>query len=408
LGLSAGKSLRIGMMADVYKPHVSGITNYIALNKRALERSGHQVFVFTFGDLDYADDEEGIIRSPGVPLLDTGYYLSLRYSSTARKLINHLDLVHVHHPFLSGSLALRYCRRRGIPIVFTNHTRYDLYAQAYLPVLPDVFGETALEAYLPSFCRACDLVITPSPGMRDVLTRFGVNSPIEVLPNGVDLGPFTNPKKIEAAERYGLRKEDMVLIYTGRLGPEKNLIFLLRAFNGAAQAFENVKLLLVGDGPERDNLEDRVNHMGIQDRVIFTGMVPYHSLPGYLALADAFVTASITEVHPLSVIEAMAVGLPVLGIESPGVGDTVQNGKTGFIVPEEDLAAFTASMARLITQGEERRAMGAKAREAAQIYSIERTTDLLLERYASVVSGASDRKNSLRARWSRFLDRLVT
>jgi 1,2-diacylglycerol 3-alpha-glucosyltransferase len=408
LGLSAGESLRIGMMADVYKPHVSGITNYITLNKRALERSGHQVYVFTFGDLDYADDEERVIRSPGVPLLDTGFYLSLRYSAAARKLINHMDLVHVHHPFLSGSLALRYCRRRGIPLIFTNHTRYDLYAQAYLPVLPDVFGETALEAYLPSFCRACDLVITPSPGMRAVLNRFGVNTPIDVVPNGVDLGPFTNPTKIEAAESYGLREEDVVLIYTGRLGPEKNLIFLLRAFNGAAQAFENVKLLLVGDGPERDNLEDRVNHMGIQDRVVFTGMVPYHSLPGYLALADAFVTASVTEVHPLSVIEAMAVGLPVLGIQSPGVGDTIENGKTGFIVPEEDLAAFTARMARMITQGEERRDMGARAREAAQIYSIERTTEMLLERYTSVVSRTSDRKNSLRARWSRFLDRWVT
>jgi 1,2-diacylglycerol 3-alpha-glucosyltransferase len=393
------------MMADVYKPHVSGITNYISLNKHALEQAGHQVCVFTFGDLDFTDDEDRIIRSPGVPLLDTGYYLSLRYSAKARKLINQMDLVHVHHPFLSGSLALRYCRRRGIPVVFTNHTRYDLYAQVYLPVLPEVFGDTALEAYLPSFCRACDLVIAPSPGMRDVLTRFGVNSPIDVVPNGVDLAPFTNPVKIEDAERFGLRKDDVVLIYTGRLGPEKNLIFLLRAFNGAAQAFENVKLLLVGDGPERDNLEDRINHMGIQNRVIFTGMVPYHSLPGYLALADAFVTASITEVHPLSVIEAMAVGLPVLGIQSPGVGDTIENSKTGFIVPEEDLAAFTAKMVRLITQGDERRAMGEKAREAAQNYSIDRTTKMLLERYTSVVSATSDRKYSLRARWSRFLDR---
>jgi 1,2-diacylglycerol 3-alpha-glucosyltransferase len=395
------------MMADVYKPHVSGITNYIALNKRALEQAGHQVYVFTFGDLDYSDDEERIIRSPGFPLLDTGYYLSLRYSATARKLINQMDLAHVHHPFLSGSLALRYCRRRGIPIVFTNHTRYDLYAQVYLPVLPDVFGETALEAYLPSFCRACDLVITPSPGMRDVLNRFGVNSPIDVVPNGVDLAPFTDPIKIEDPEHYGLRKDDVVLIYTGRLGPEKNLIFLLRAFNGAAQAFDNVKLLLVGDGPERDNLEDRVNHMGIQNRVIFTGMVPYQSLPGYLALADAFVTASITEVHPLSVIEAMAVGLPVLGIQSPGVGDTIENGKTGFIVPEEDLAAFTAKMVRLITQSDERQAMGERARKEAKNYSIERTTEMMLARYASIVSRTSDRKHSLRARWSRFVDRWV-
>lgn len=399
--------MRIGMMADVYKPHVSGITNYIALNKRALEQAGHQVYIFTFGDLDYEDDEERVIRSAGFPLLDTGYFLSLRYSPEARKLINGMDLVHVHHPFLSGSLALRYCRPRGIPIVFTNHTRYDLYARVYLPVLPEVFGETALEAYLPSFCRACDLVISPSPGMRDVLTRFGVNTSIDVVPNGVDLKPFNNPSKPEDAERYRKNEDEVILIYTGRLSPEKNLIFLLRAFNGAARAFNNVKLLLVGDGPERDNLQDRVRHMGIQERVIFTGMVPYHSLPGYLALADAFVTASVTEVHPLSIIEAMAVGLPVLGIKSPGVGDTVKDGETGFVVLEEDQAAFTAMMVRLITQTEERRAMGEKAREAAKKYSIERTTEMLLERYTNVVLRTGDRKYSFRARWSRFLDRWV-
>ena len=75
--------MRIGMMVDVYKPHVSGITNYITLNKKYLEAAGHQVFVFTFGDEDYLDDEPNIIRSPGLPLLHTDYYLSLTYSSQA-------------------------------------------------------------------------------------------------------------------------------------------------------------------------------------------------------------------------------------------------------------------------------------------------------------------------------------
>ena len=122
--------MRIGMMADTYKPYVSGITNYIDLNKRALEREGHEVYVFTFGDLDYRDDELRVVRSPGVPLADTGYYLSLRYKTAYKKLLQTMDVVHVHHPFLSGRLSLNYCRRVSIPIVFTNHTRYDLYAQA--------------------------------------------------------------------------------------------------------------------------------------------------------------------------------------------------------------------------------------------------------------------------------------
>jgi glycosyltransferase involved in cell wall biosynthesis len=97
--------MRIGMMVDVYKPYISGVTNYIVLNKRHLERAGHDVYVFTFGNIEYEDDEPRVIRSPGLPLADTGFYLSLRYSREAKKLLQSMDVVHVHHPFLSGRLA---------------------------------------------------------------------------------------------------------------------------------------------------------------------------------------------------------------------------------------------------------------------------------------------------------------
>jgi 1,2-diacylglycerol 3-alpha-glucosyltransferase len=398
--------MRIGMMADVYTPHVSGITNYITLNKRYLERDGHEVYVFTFGDEEFEDNEANVIRSPGLPLLDTGYYISLSISREARKLLNAMDIVHVHHPFLSGSLALRYCRPRAIPLVFTNHTRYDLYAQAYLPVLPDIIGETALEAYLPAFCRACDLVITPSNGMREILKGFGVDVPIDVVPNGVALEPFHSPSGRISRLDLGFSPQDILLIYTGRLGPEKNLPFLLRAFNGASQAFEHIGLLIVGDGVERENLSDRVHHMSIEDRVRFTGMVPYEELPDYLALADAFVTASVTEVHPLSVIEAMAAGLPILGIQSPGVGDTVNDGETGFLVSEEDLAAFTAKMVRLVMNAEQRHEMGVQARLASQAYAIENTTKMMLERYEQVIDKAHWRKWRFRTRLTQIMDEL--
>src|SRR3972149_7052493 len=153
--------MRIGMMADTYKPHVSGITTYIDLNKRHLEQSGHEVYVFTFGDLEYKDDELRVFRSPGLPLADTGYYLSMRYSRAAKKCLQTMDVAHVHHPFLSGRLALRYCRQANIPIVFTNHTRYDLYAKTYLPLMPDEVSQGLLQAYMPSFCDAVNLVVSP-------------------------------------------------------------------------------------------------------------------------------------------------------------------------------------------------------------------------------------------------------
>lgn len=396
--------MRIGMMADVYKPHVSGITNHISVTKRFLERMGNEVFVFAFGEDDNCDDEPNIIRSPGLPLVDTGYYLNIRYNFTAQRLLRTMDIVHVHHPFLSGRLALRYCKPRNIPIVFTNHTRYDLYAHAYLPVLPEVVSETFLKAYLPSFCSSCDLVIAPSSGMREVLRRFGVESSIEVVPNGVDLSPLRT--KVEPIERetLGFSEKDVILIYTGRLGPEKNLPFLLRSFAGTAKAYDDVGLLIVGSGQERENLEDRVRYMGIADRVHFTGIVAYEDLPRYLAAADAFVTSSVTEVHPLSVIEAMATGLPTLGIQSPGVGDIVQNGVNGVLADEEDVAVFTAKMVRLVTEHEYRRRLGLQAQIRAEEYAIEHTTQTLCQHYQYLIQWAAGRRRGLRAKLAHIID----
>lgn len=397
--------MRIGMMADMYKPHVSGITNYISLNKKFLEADGNQVYVFTFGDEDFVDDEERVIRSPGLPLLDTGVYISLRYNRQARKLLSSMDVVHVNHPFLSGSLALRYCRPRGIPIIFTNHTRYDLYAQAYIPGLPEIVGTTAIQAFMPAFCRSCDLVVAPSKGMRNVLEGFGVDVPIDVVPNGVDIRPFMQAAGVKDRQDLGIKPEEVLLVYAGRLGPEKNLPFLLKSFSGLAHAYEHVHLMLLGDGPERGNLEESVHKMQIQQRVHFTGMVKYEDIPGYLGMADAFITASVSEVHPLSVIEAMAAGLPTLGINSPGIGDTIQNGLTGFLVHEEELAAFTAKLVRLVTEGDLRRKMGVNARKAAEIYAIERTVKLMEERYHKVIQDSAGRRLGLRSRFTRWLDR---
>jgi glycosyltransferase involved in cell wall biosynthesis len=135
-------------------------------------------------------------------------------------------------------------------------------------------------------------------------------------------------------------------------------------------------------------------------------MVDYDEIPRYLAAADAFVTPSITEVHPLSVIEAMASGLCVLGIESPGVGDTIQDGKTGFIIKEVDIAAFTAKMVRLITDHELRQQMSDQARVASNEYAIERTTEIMLGHYRELVEKSKIRKKNMKARFYQFVDRI--
>ena len=400
--------MRIGMMADAYKPFISGVTIHISLLKRYLELAGHEVFVFTFGEDPDVEEEENIIRTPGMPLVDSGIYFNLRYSVPNQRLLRTMDIAHVHHPFFSGGLALLYCQPRGIPILFTNHTRYDLYAQFYTPnPIPEVFGDVVVRTYVPKFCRACDLVVAPSPGIKEVLRKFGVEGNVEVVPNGVDLAPFQEQVEPIRRSELGFREDQVILTYMGRLGPEKNLPFLLRAFKGVALTYDQAGLLILGDGPERDNLVEQTRLLGITDRVHFTGMIPYSQLPRYLAAADAFVTASVTEVHPLSVIESMATGLPVLGIQSPGVGDIVAHGETGLIVDEQDLAVFTATMARLVTDTDLRRKMSDRAREAAKLYEAERTTKLIVEKYKQLIESKSGQKRGLRNRFTLIKDKVL-
>jgi 1,2-diacylglycerol 3-alpha-glucosyltransferase len=396
--------MRIGMMVDVYKPHVSGITNYVSLNKRYLEQAGHEVYIFTFGDLDHVDEETRVVRSPGLALVDTGYYLNFSHNRKAKALIQTMDLVHVHHPFLSGRLALRYCRPLHIPIVFTNHTRYDLYAQTYLPLLPEGVSDTFLQAYMPFFCSGVDMVISPSAGMAGVLRSLGVNSPIEIVPNGVELERYRQTCD-DCRTEFGFTADDILLVYSGRLAPEKNLDFLLRAFAGTAEAVENVHLLILGSGPEEENLRTLAAQIGISNRVHFTGMIEYDDLPRHLAMCDAFITASLTEVHPLSVIEAMATGLPALGIRSVGVGDTVEDGITGFL-SSNDQAAFAAKLTRLCIEKSLRKKMGNAARKASGKFDIEHTTKILLGHYEQLVSDAGQRKRGLGYRFRSLLERL--
>ncbi|MEP6895777.1 MAG: glycosyltransferase [Chloroflexota bacterium] len=399
--------MRIGMMADTYKPYVSGITTYIDLNKRALESMGHEVYVFTFGDLDYRDDEERVVRNPGLPLADTGFYLSMRYKTAAKKLLQTMDVVHVHHPFLSGRLALHYCRTKQIPIVFTNHTRYDLYAQARLPNLPEEVSNSLLQAYMPDFCEAVNLVISPSEGMKKILHQFKVESHIEVVPNGADLKPFQQAKPLSRAE-FGYSDDDILLIYAGRIAPEKNLAFLLQAFAGIAHTLPNIHLLIVGGGQKEheDEVKPLAGELHIEDRVKFTGMVPKSELPGYLAMSDIFVTTSVTEVHPFSVIEAMATGLPVVGIHSPGVSDSITDGESG-LLSTEDLAAYTAKLIYLCLNKDLQKKFGAEALKASEQYSIDKTTKVMLSHYNRLLQSTKPLKPKFDERLMSILEEFL-
>ena len=380
--------MRIGMFVDMYKPYLSGVTNHVSLHKRQFEEAGHEVYVFAFGNRRYADDEPHVVRSAGVGIAGTGAQIGLAFSAKARGIIHTLDVAHVHHPFVSGRLVLQAVRPLNIPVIFTNHSRYDLYSDAYAGFLPRSLRYGYLSRYLDRFCGSCDLVIVPSPGIEQWLEDLGIGGRLAMLPNAVDTRPFREPTAPLTKSALGFPDDAVLVAYVGRLSSEKNVGVLADAFIRAAGTEPSLHMLLIGDGNSTEDTRTALTAAGLADRVRFTGALPYERIPDHCAAADLFATASVSEVHPLVVIEAMAAGLPVLGVHSPGISDTVEDGETGLLVPSDgDVAEALAERMRLIAQdGGLRARLGERAAVVAETrYDIRQSNALLLEHYERLI-----------------------
>lgn len=384
--------MRIALFSDVYKPTINGVVNHVSLLKEQLEAKGEQVWLFVPGSQESVSDEPNIVRIPGIPIADTGYHLSVSLDQRSRELLQHVDVIHVHHPFVSGSIGLFSATRYNIPLVFTNHTRYDLYVKQYLPLLPTALSDSALTAFFQMFSQRCAALIAPSPGIAGVMQEWGVQAKVHVIPNGIDLERFRAPAWTTTREAVGLPADAMVAVFVGRMSGEKDVERLIKLFalvleemrgkSGGAEAHP-VYLLLVGGGPELADYRALVNELGVADRVILTGKVPYEHVPGYIALADFFVSASVSEVHPLTFIEAAAVGLPALGLASPGVSDLIRDGETGFVAQDNDFS-FGLRFLRLAQDPDLRQRMGQAAQQDSTRYSARANARSILDLYQKV------------------------
>lgn len=378
--------MRIGMVTACYKPVINGVTRMVSLYKEHLEAAGHEVTIFTLGDPD-PDDEPGVVRSPGLMLGDYGYYISMRYTSEAQALLQEMDIIHCHHLFMSVEMAHRYGRS---PIVYTNHTRYDLYTGS-VTSLPQPAADAIMRQIWPDFTDFADVVITPSASVRDVMLDFGVRRPIEVIENGVDLKPFHNPVAPLTKADLGVPETAVLASYVGRLSPEKDIDILLNQFAIAKDVVSNLHLMIIGSGSVQNELENQARELGIADAVTFTGPVAYENVANYLAAADLFATASVTEVHPLTVIEAMASGLPVVAISSPGIVDTVESGKTGLLTTKP-AGGLAAALVGLASNPERRQQMAHAARSVSTRFDIDNTVRRTVELYKRLQQDRPDLK----------------
>jgi glycosyltransferase involved in cell wall biosynthesis len=369
----------------------------VTLYKLYLEAAGHEVFIFTLGEEQTGDEAAKIIRSPGIRLGDYGYYISMGYTRTAQALLAQMDIVHSHHLMMSVEMAHRYAR---CPIVYTNHTRYDLYTGAYTP-LPQPAADAIMRQVWPEFTDLADIVIAPSESVRRLMIDFGVRCPTVVIENGIELAAFLNPQRPHNRSELGLAGDVPLFIYVGRLSSEKNLVLLLKQLAIAREINPEIHLAIIGKGSQEVELRQQAQALDLEEHVHFVGVVPYDDVPNWLAAADVFVTASTSEVHPLTVIEAMASGLPIIGVASPGIIDSVASGSTGFITRTAE-GGLAAAMVALSQDRPRARSMGEAARRASLRFDIDRTVGLTLELYAELLVSRPDRlRPKEHGRWSR-------
>lgn len=318
---------RVGLFTDVYFPNPNGVTTSVYLLLRELRRMGHEAWVIAPAHPEAPENEEGVVRVPSVayPFYE-GQQIAL---PSARHLPTEFELVHTHTPLTLGVWGLRIARNKNLPHVSTFHTHYEKYAH-YVPGLAFLDKYTGIVPRLAkAFYNRVEVVIAPTEPVKRLAESYGIERPIRVIPTGIDNrlleeAPLPSPSPWPEGKRR--------LITVGRLGKEKSFDVVLKAVAELAKE-EDVFLVHIGEGPELPHLKALAKELGIADRVLFLGPVPYRKIGGYYRLAELFLFASETETQGLVIWEAQAMGVPVVAVGAEGVLEGVEDGKTGFLVP---------------------------------------------------------------------------
>ncbi|MBV8667618.1 MAG: glycosyltransferase [Candidatus Eremiobacteraeota bacterium] len=360
--------LTIGMFTDTYAPETNGVVTSIVSTAQSLRRRGHRVIVVApahpEGDEEHPDLFH--LRSASFP-----FYPEFRMAfPLPAKVVANLpampfDVIHAHTFFFIGCFGAYLARLRHTPLFFTYHTKFEDYLH-YLPVNQRITKPQTLWLSR-QFSNQCDRVIAPSQGTEGLLRSYGISAPIEVLPGGVDLERFGPTEDVPPVMRSG---QGPVLLSVGRLGKEKNLEFLLDAFDMIATAAPRARLIIVGDGPYRAELERRVAASAHAGQITFTGALEQSQLGTYYRNADALVFTSLTETQGLVLVEALAHGLPVVAVDCPVTRECVL-GDAGVLVPEQT-EVFARAVLDLTAEAPGRHAeRAAAARDAAAPYSVD-------------------------------------
>ncbi len=395
--------MRVGLFTDSYPPYINGVSTSVETLKTSLEKLGHTVYVVTLGQdattYDY-DEENKILKIPGIPL---GIYDYRAASIYPLRVVNKikswkLDVIHSHTELSVGIFARLLAKQFGIPLVHTYHTMYKDYTY-YVSRNHKYFDlgiKKAVEYLSKFYCdTTANAFIVPTIKTYHMFRKeYHYDKDIYIVPTGIDSKRFYKknldvPKLEKIKKSLSYKKSDFVVIFVGRMAQEKNIEFLLRSMLYVKN--KNIKLMLVGDGPDKDTYEELAASLKLKNSVKFVGRVPWEDMPYYYHSANVAITASLTETQGLTVIEAMAASLPAVCIEDEAFQTMVIDRLNGrFFKTEEECAKLLDEISKDKRQVD---SLSNQAILTAKKYSIEEFGKNVLVVYNKAIENFDNKKD---------------
>ncbi len=384
--------MKILMISDVYFPRVNGVSTSIGTFRHELARLGHQVDLIAPDYPAGCAPEDGIyrVRSRAVPRDPEDRAMSL---AGVRALHSRLagggyDLVHVQTPFIAHYAGLAIARRLGVPCIETYHTFFEEYLFHYVPFLPRNWMRALARRFSRAQGGSVDALVVPSPAMRDALSAYGVTAPMHVIPTGIRAAEFRGGDGARFRVWLDIPADAPLMLFVGRVAHEKNIGFLLRAFSRALAYMPKMMLVVAGEGPAESSLRRLADQLRIAKSMRFVGYLDRkNALLDCYRAADAFVFASRTETQGLVLLEAMAMGLPVISTAVMGTASIV-GPRRGAMVPEDNEVSFATAMLRLAGDPALRARLAGDAVSYAGEWGADVMAGKLSRLYAEVAAGA--------------------
>ena len=383
--------MRIGIFSETYTPYISGLVTSIVMLKNALEKEGHEVYVVTANLESFKyeyNEKERILKIPGLP---TGIYDSRLTSIYPIQAVNKikswkLDVIHSQTEFAIGTFARLFAKQFNIPLVHTYHTLYEDYIHYITKGYFNRSSKKIVEYLTKFYCdtTATELIVPTNKIYKLFKEKYKFEKNIHIIPTGIETERFykenINQKEVEELKNtLGLTKNDFVLLFVGRLAEEKNVEFLLNSEKNLVEKYKNIKLVIVGDGPDKDNYEKLSSRLGIAKNVIFTGKAAWEEMPYYYHISDVFVTASKTETQGLTIIEAMASNVIPVCMEDEAFQSMVTEELNGLFFKTNE--EYEKQIIRLYENREELKKFDKQARIQAEHYSSKNYAERALEVY---------------------------